>query len=195
VILDELGGYKGYEMRGAGPARFHRCATEGGWPFCVCVNPVPGKPPRGAYIFESAIDALSLWTIREGKLENVLLASTHGIANTKRTVDILKRAYGFADEQVCLCLDNDEAGSACMDGNPQWKSIRVKDPYKDWNELLVGRKECARTQPRVEAPAEEPLAPAIQDEAPVEELLALAIQDESDPEYGPESSESEADIA
>jgi hypothetical protein len=51
------------------------------------------------------------------------------IANTEKSVNVLKKAYGLTDAQICLCLDNDEAGSAFVGRNPQRKNLSVKDNY------------------------------------------------------------------
>ncbi|MDR1641008.1 MAG: toprim domain-containing protein [Clostridiales bacterium] len=138
IALDEKGRNVGYEIRGIGAAKFHRAATEGGWPYCVAAG--ARTAPKGAYVFESAIDALSFWTICEKRIECALLASTHGLANTDKCVATLIRAYGLSDSQIRLCLDSDEPGRACMASRPQWKSVVLQGPFKDWNEMLVSAK-------------------------------------------------------
>ena len=93
-----------------------------------------GKPDK-VYVCEAAIDAISLYQLKlkEGTIDNAVYASIAGVANQK-TIDRIRT--GKMD--VILAVDNDTAGQACRDRNPDLKAIIPA--HKDWNEdLLKGK--------------------------------------------------------
>ena len=94
------------------------------WYFCV------GRPEK-VYVCESSIDAVSLYELRrkEGTIDNAVYASIAGVAN-QRTIDRIRTGK----MEVILAVDNDAAGQACRDRNPDLKAtIPI---HKDWNEDL-----------------------------------------------------------
>lgn len=104
-----------------------------------------GRPSK-TYICESAIDAMSLYTIHENEKAQLPLASRclglqtlyvslSGVANTQKIDRIIKNTHG----PIILAVDNDDAGRALCE---KYKGIdRIikdlpPDPFKDWNEML-----------------------------------------------------------
>jgi hypothetical protein len=134
MIYDSSGRCRGCEMRGTTPKRFFRCATDAGWPFNFTVG--GGAAVKGAYVFESAVDAISFWELHEGGLRGALLASAHGIGNFTSAIEVLRSAYSLGEGQICLCADSDAAGSEYAEAHPEYKRLRVKEPWKDWNDYL-----------------------------------------------------------
>lgn len=86
-----------------------------------------------AYICESAIDAVSLFLLRESA-ENALYCSIGGVANQQR-IDRIKAGMGAAGCQTIIAVDNDQAGEDCRQRNQDCRSI-IPDG-KDWNEDLT----------------------------------------------------------
>lgn len=92
--------------------------------------------PEIAYIFEAAIDAISMYAIRkiyDRKKENILFCSIAGVANQQR-IDRIKAGMDAAGLETVLAVDNDEAGEQCRQRNPECKHIVPKN--KDWNDDL-----------------------------------------------------------
>ncbi len=88
-----------------------------------------------AYVCEGAIDAVSLFLLRESA-ENALYCSIGGVANQQR-IDRIKAGMGAAGCQTIIAVDNDQAGEDCRQRNPECKSIIPTG--KDWNEDLQYR--------------------------------------------------------
>lgn len=89
----------------------------------------PGKtPPNKVYICESAIDAISLYQIRN---EDAFYISINGV-DKQAKIDLIKEKS--AKRQVIIAVDNDKAGQACRDRNPELNYIVPQ--AKDWNEDL-----------------------------------------------------------
>lgn len=84
--------------------------------------------PDVAYVCEGAIDAMSLYCIHQALAypPNVLYCSIGGVANQQR-IDRIK-----AQVPTVIAVDNDEAGRACRDRNPDCQT--AVPLYKDWNE-------------------------------------------------------------
>lgn len=83
------------------------------------------------YICESAIDAISLATIKQMDTENALYVSIGGVANYKSIERLIER-YG---DKCVLAVDNDNAGQDCRDRFGMLRNIVSK--HKDWNEDLM----------------------------------------------------------
>lgn len=99
--------------------------------------------PQTAYIFEAAIDAVSmyaLWKIYDRKTnnackenKNILFCSIAGVSNQQR-IDRIKANMDAAGQETVLAVDNDDAGEQCRRRNP--KCGHAIPMYKDWNENL-----------------------------------------------------------
>lgn len=95
------------------------------------------------YAFESAIDLLSFLTLVEsGKVEadidNSVLLSLGGVK--PEVLYTCLNAYEV-QEQVFLCVDNDEAGNTFLNefkGIEGFTELRPENIYKDWNDQLLG---------------------------------------------------------
>lgn len=87
-----------------------------------------GENPTTVYITEAAIDAISLYELRNH--EPAIYASMHGVANRK----IIDRILAEEKYKVVLAVDNDDAGQACKNRYPDLPAITPNN--KDWNEDL-----------------------------------------------------------
>ena len=101
----------------------------------------PGPPASlvsAAYICEGAIDAISLYLLRQRfplpAGDNPMYCSIGGVANQQR-IDSIKAAMSAAGRQTILAVDNDEAGEKCRQRNPDCFSYVPKS--KDWNADLL----------------------------------------------------------
>lgn len=126
------------ELRGTVPGRpFHGLApgsgTEEFWWF------KPGPPAShvtAAFVCEAAIDALSLYLLRQRQPlppgDNPMYCSIGGASNQKR-VDVIKSCMGAAGLPVVIAVDNDTAGEKCRQRNPECPALvpRLKDWKKD----------------------------------------------------------------
>ena len=98
-----------------------------------------GASPQKAFICESAIDAVSLYLVRlpESYIDSAVYISLAGVSN-QQTIDRIRTMYPTA----VLAVDNDRAGAACRERNPDLPFVLPRN--KDWNEdLLCIRKERA----------------------------------------------------
>lgn len=95
---------------------------DGCWAFAIGTN------PDVAYIFESAIDALSLATLTGEVAYYVSIAG----ASKQPAIDRIKAS----GTKTIIATDNDEAGDACRERNKDCDNIRPN--RKDWNEDLLG---------------------------------------------------------
>ncbi len=109
---------------------------------------LPPTESTKLYITESAIDALSLYVLRDNAPDNYL---SIGGANTPRgnTLPLALEHYLSMHQQiesVCLCLDNDRAGiqaaKAIQARLPEQYRTELLPPKeeKDYNEQLMRRK-------------------------------------------------------
>lgn len=92
--------------------------------------------PKVAYVFEAAIDAISMYAIQKMcnvKTENIIFSSIAGVANQQR-IDRIKAGMAAAGLQTVLAVDNDKAGEQCRKRNPECEYAIPR--YKDWNENL-----------------------------------------------------------
>jgi len=87
-----------------------------------------GDDPKIVYITEAAIDAISLFELRNH--EPAIYASMHGVGN-QQIIDSIKAVGKY---EVILAVDNDKAGFECQLRNPDLKAITPIN--KDWNEDL-----------------------------------------------------------
>lgn len=99
-----------------------------------------GKP-NSIHFFESPIDALSYWSIKQGELQQTRLVSMSGLKR-QTLVDEINRMGrdGHTVHHVAFCTDNDKAGRAFSD---KYHHLLTKDlssidlpQEKDWNEQL-----------------------------------------------------------
>lgn len=93
--------------------------------------------PQTAYICEGAIDAVSLFLLRQmaDTTENAVYISIGGVSN-QQTIDRIKKRV-----KTILAVDNDHAGLLCRERNPDLEAIIPN--HKDWNDDLqisMGRK-------------------------------------------------------
>lgn len=95
--------------------------------------------PTIAFVFEAAIDAISLYclhTMIEHWPYNALYCSIAGVSNQKR-IDRIKAGMDAAGLSTVLAVDNDAAGYQCCQRNP---GCDYNLPfYKDWNVTLQHR--------------------------------------------------------
>lgn len=128
------------ELRGTVPDKpFHGLAPgsdpEGFWWF------KPGGPsgaPTGAFICEAAIDALSLYLLRQRLPlppgDDPMYCSIGGVANQRR-IDRIKAIMDSAGLPTTLAVDNDPAGKKCRERNPGCYALVPR--LKDWNAVLL----------------------------------------------------------
>ncbi len=83
------------------------------------------------FVCEAAIDAVSLWVLRDiaGK-SNASYISIGGVANTKAIDNLIA-----AGKKVILAVDNDDAGNECRAHFPTLPFVIPKN--KDWNDDLI----------------------------------------------------------
>ncbi|UOR12029.1 toprim domain-containing protein [Halobacillus amylolyticus] len=102
-----------------------------------------GKP-NSIYLFESPIDALSYWSIKQARLQNTRLVSMSGLKR-QTMIDEIKRLgkEGHTVRHVTFCTDNDKAGynfakkyQRVMTENLCSTSLPTS---KDWNDELKKR--------------------------------------------------------
>lgn len=105
-------------------------------------TPIPDKKITKAFLFESAIDLMSFYTLcfsgDRKKLEGTTLISMAGL---KPTIPKQLEREGI---KIISCVDNDDAGRKFEQENNFQRSESVKrhldyNGFKDWNELLIYR--------------------------------------------------------
>ena len=123
-LMDSCDDYK--------PDPFHGCRKTRSDRFWY-LDPDPKRPAEHIYVCEAAMDAVSLYVIHQKR--NIsgkgVYVSIGGVANQK-TIDRLVK--GSAPGKIVLAVDNDEAGQACRDRNPDLAFIVPVN--KDWNDDL-----------------------------------------------------------
>ena len=117
------------ELRGTGGKPFHGVRKTSSNRFWYW-NEHPGIHPDFVFITEGAIDALSLCLLHRQVSFDVpcAYASIGGVANQK-TIDRIQ-----AQIPTVLAVDNDPAGAACRNRNPDLPVLLPRK--KDWNEDL-----------------------------------------------------------
>ena len=103
----------------------------------------PASPVTAAFICEAAIDAMSLFLLRQRLPpppgDNPMYCSIGGVANQQR-IDMIKSCMGAAGRPVIIAVDNDDAGEKCRERNPDCFSIVPRG--KDWNADLLAMGEA-----------------------------------------------------
>lgn len=150
-ILDEKGEWKGAERRGTmtfGDKAFKNSTPETGYGFTLTFG-----TPKKLCIFEAAIDTISFYEIYKDKVKDMALVSIAGTqkeTTLHETIKRYKEQYGIEEKNIVFCVDRDEGGDKFIQ---KWKDVyksgvfRVREPFKDWNELLVAVKEKNRQSP------------------------------------------------
>lgn len=150
-VLDEKGEWKGAERRGTmtfGDKAFKNSTPETGYGFTLTFG-----TPKKLCIFEAAIDTISFYEIYKDKIKDMALVSLAGTqkeTTLHETIKRYKEQFGIEDKNIIFCVDRDEGGDKFI---RKWKDVyksgifRVKEPFKDWNELLVAVKEKNRQSP------------------------------------------------
>ncbi|UOQ91504.1 DUF3991 and toprim domain-containing protein [Halobacillus shinanisalinarum] len=107
-----------------------------------------GKP-HSMYFFESPVDALSYWSVKQEELQNTRLVSMSGLKR-QTLIDEMKRMgkEGCTIHHVTLCTDNDKAGQAFSNKYHRLmtkglSSIDLPEA-KDWNDELKKKTEKDR---------------------------------------------------
>ena len=139
------GDYIGAELHGSNPKKPFKGFTGGskhGVGFHLNWKCKSASVDR-LYAFESAIDLLSFLTLVEAgeikaDIENSVLLSLGGVK-----LEVLYTCLNAYEvqEQVFLCVDNDEAGETFLDefkGIEGFTELRPDKIYKDWNDRLLG---------------------------------------------------------
>ncbi len=141
VFIDRARTYA--ELRGTLTDRpFHGLvsgsATTGFWWF----KPQgPASAVTGAIICEAAIDAMSLYLVRQRlplpPWDNPMYCSIGGVYNQQR-IDVIKSVMDSVGKQTVLAVDNDDAGELCRQRNPDCYTLvpRLKDWNADWLDML-----------------------------------------------------------
>lgn len=98
----------------------------------------PASPVTAAFICEGAIDAMSLYLLRQRQPlppgDNPMYCSIGGVANQQR-IDMIKSCMGAAGRPVIIAVDNDPAGEKCRQRNPGCCTLVPR--LKDWNAVLL----------------------------------------------------------
>lgn len=153
VHRDRDGNPVGGELQGLDQAHRFKSMVTGTGDSAFQFVPVPSRDGRlkRAYIFESAIDLMSFYTMfrksKDVKLEGAAFISLAGL---KPTVPKRLQEQGV---EIISCVDNDTAGQTFEVDNGFRRSDFVKEHLdarglKDWNDLLRNpdvRPEPART--------------------------------------------------
>ena len=99
--------------------------------------PVDGEPPETVLLAESAIDALSLRTLRQGKDAATVFLSTAGVCNA-----VPEWVETWNPKRIVAAFDADPVGDRAAEilaaGDPRVSRLRPQGG-KDWNEVLVNR--------------------------------------------------------
>lgn len=140
VHKDKDGKIIGAEIQGCNSFKRYKGIATGTGDSAFMFTPVPSEKTTKAYIFESAIDLMSFYTFCDkSKLPGSVLVSMAGL---KPTVPNELREQGI---QIYSCVDNDEAGRKFEEDNEFFRPEGVRkyldnNNFKDWNELLVFKK-------------------------------------------------------
>jgi len=139
-IYDEKNNIVGAEVQGTlSEKRFKKVETGGKYGYGYNVNPSHSETIDYMLFFESALDVLSFWDIKQSEnknLHNCLLVSMAGLKE-----NILEQMLvSFNNPTAFLCVDNDDAGKNFIKAvTAQIQGVRIYLPsseHKDWNEWL-----------------------------------------------------------
>lgn len=137
VHRDETGRAIGGEIQGLDSHKRFKGVVAGTGESCFRFVPDQTKKPTRAFVFESAIDLLSFYSMSDKtKLSGIMLVSMAGL---KPFAVKQLREEGLT---VLSGVDNDEAGRKYEEQNGLERSQWVKEKldihgFKDWNERLV----------------------------------------------------------
>ncbi|MCM3773785.1 DUF3991 and toprim domain-containing protein [Priestia aryabhattai] len=98
--------------------------------------------PNKIHFFESSIDVLSYWSIKENQLQNTRLISMNGLKpKTVAQSYIEARREGLSIKEMVLAVDNDQGGKEFIDKmnqivNADLVKADIPKGAKDWNEQL-----------------------------------------------------------
>ena len=123
--------------------RFKGIKTGSKYGYGYNLNPNQNQIVNFILFFESAVDLLSFWDIKQSEnksLKNCLLVSMGGLKE-----NIIKQMLSLNQSaQPFLCVDNDEAGAEFIKVvKPQIEGVKPflpNAPYKDWNDQLRANK-------------------------------------------------------
>lgn len=126
------------EVRGTVPGKpFHGLAPGSSQEDFWWFKPgLPASPVTAAFVCEGAIDAMSLYLLRQPLPpgDNPMYCSIGGVANQQR-IDMIKSCMGAAGRPTILAVDNDPAGEKCRQRNPGCCTLVPR--LKDWNADLL----------------------------------------------------------
>ncbi len=126
--------YNFAELCGTGQ-RFKQCVqgSYGFWAFIPCSE----ESVKNVYLCESAIDAMSLYSLR--KDNSGVYISLYGCIQHNRIK--MAREYFSTADHYYLCVDNDDTGNKCYPLVKEYYPdiIRLLPTNKDWNEDLQAK--------------------------------------------------------
>ena len=144
-IYDEKNNIVGAETQGTlTHKRFKGLKTGSKYGYGYNINPTNSNTVKFMLFFESAVDLLSFWDIKNAEnkiLNDCLLISMAGLKE-----NIVKHMLGVAKHSVqpFLCVDNDPAGVNFIKAIKEHiECVKTHSPdakYKDWNEQLKAMK-------------------------------------------------------
>lgn len=147
VHKNEKGEIIGGELQGINSFKRFKGVVAGTGDSVFMFTPYPAKDGRlkRAYLFESAIDLMSFYTLCNKKNKLMEGAAFISMAGLKPSVPKKLEAEGV---QIISCVDNDDSGRRFEADNGFVRSESVKkhldyQGFKDWNELLVFQNENA----------------------------------------------------
>ncbi len=145
VHRNEKGEVVGGEIQGINSFKRFKGIVAGTSDSVFMFTPFPAKDGklRRAYIFESAIDLMSFYTLCNKKNKLMEGAAFISMAGLKPTIPKQLQAQGV---EIISCVDNDEKGRQFEADNGFVRSESVKkhldnQGFKDWNEMLVFQSE------------------------------------------------------
>ncbi len=145
VHRNEKGEVVGGEIQGINSFKRFKGVVAGTSDSVFMFTPFPAKDGklRRAYIFESAIDLMSFYTLCNKKNKLMEGAAFISMAGLKPTIPKQLQAQGV---EIISCVDNDEKGRQFEADNGFVRSESVKkhldnQGFKDWNEMLVFQSE------------------------------------------------------
>ena len=140
VHTDRQGKAIGAEIQGCDRnKRFKSLATgTGDSVFMYVPHPAEDGKIRRAYIFESAIDLMSFYSLCNAANEKMRGAAFISMAGLKPSVPKRMQAAGI---EILSCVDNDDAGRHFEAENgftrpEEVKCLLDRNGFKDWNDLL-----------------------------------------------------------
>jgi hypothetical protein len=136
VHRDESGKTVGGEVQGVITEKRYKGVAQGTADSAFIFQPVPDKEVKRAYLFESAIDLMSFYSLCDKKkLDGAVFVSMAGL---KPAYPKMLQAQGV---EILSCVDNDTAGRAfeAETGFKRMGNMLETECVKDWNDLLKKR--------------------------------------------------------